>query len=235
MPTFPHLRAMVLRRTHSFFLARRVRLLINLIKLDQISRVQSILDLGGGGGELVLFLQRKGIGANFTVADIYAALPPVQPGICFVRLQEDKSLPFSDGEFDLVICNAVIEHVTLPKAECMSTTLSEQEWRRRSLECQRAFANEIRRVGGAYFVQTPLRDFPVDAHMWLPFTNWWPHSWLVRLSRFTDRYWIKSVQGLVDWNLLRTTEIRILFSAAEIYVERWIGMPKSVIAHKRFE
>ena len=183
----------------------------------------------------MLFLQRKGIGANFTVADIYAALPPVQPGICFVRLQEDKSLPFSDGEFDLVICNAVIEHVTLPKAECMSTTLSEQEWRRRSLECQRAFANEIRRVGRAYFVQTPHRDFPIDTHIWLPFTNWLPHHPCVLLSRLTDRFWIKSVYGVVDWNLLRTRDVQVMFPDATIFIERWCGLPKAIIAYRKVE
>ena len=235
MPMFSHLRIEVLRQTHSFFLARRVRLLISLMKLDQTSRSQFILDLGGGGGELALLLKLGGISASFTVADIYSTLPAQQPDIHFVRLQEGKPLPFSDGKFDLVICNAVIEHVTLSKAECMSATLPEQEWRSCSLESQRAFANEIQRVGRSYFVQTPHHDFPIDTHMWLPFTNWWPHNWLVRLSRFTDRFWIKSVGGLVDWNLLRTAEMCVLFPAAEIYIERWLGLPKSVIAYKTFE
>ena len=227
----------ILRRTHSFFLARRVKLLIKLMKLDQASRVQSILDLGGGDGELALRLKRKDIDASLTVADIYTALPPAQSGIRFVRLQEDKLLPFVDGEFDLVICNAVIEHVTLPKVECMSAVaiLPEREWHSRSLESQRIFANEIRRVSRSYFVQTPHHDFPIDTHLWLPFTNWWSHNWLVRLSRFTDRFWIKSVGGLVDWNLLRTAEMCALFPEAEIYIERWLGIPKSVIAYKQFE
>lgn len=204
------------------------------MKLDQFNRAQSILDLGGGSGELALLLKRKGIGVNFTVADIYTDLPPAQPNIRFVRLHEDKALPFANGEFDLVICNAVIEHVTISKIECMDVTLSEQVWYSRSLERQRQFANEIQRVGRAYFVQTPHHDFPIDTHLWLPFTNWWPHSWLVRLSRFTDRYWIKSVQGLVDWNLLRTAEIRAMFPAGDIYIERWLRVPKSVIGYKRF-
>ena len=95
MPTFSDLRIKILRRTRSFFLARRVKFLITLMKLDSASRVQSILDLGGGGGELPLCLKRNGINASFTVADIYTALPLGQPGICFVRLQEDKPLPFA--------------------------------------------------------------------------------------------------------------------------------------------
>lgn len=48
MSMFPDLRGNVLRYMHSFFLARRIKLLINLMELAQTSRAQSILDLGGG-------------------------------------------------------------------------------------------------------------------------------------------------------------------------------------------
>ncbi|HEX6066362.1 MAG TPA: hypothetical protein VFZ04_19150, partial [Longimicrobiales bacterium] len=83
-----------------------------------------------------------------------------------------------------------------------------------------------------YFVQTPHRDFPVDLHLWLPFTNWLPHQQLVRLRPLLDRYWIKGCDA-IDWNLLRTQDMRILFPDARLHVEKLAGLPKSIIAYRR--
>jgi hypothetical protein len=64
-------------------------------------------------------------------------------------------LPFSDRSFDLVFSNSVIEHVG-------------------SESNQRMFADEIRRVGKRYWVQTPNHGFPVEQHVLTPFVHWLP-------------------------------------------------------------
>ena len=72
---------------------------------------------------------------------------PDYPGP-FVRADAAAGLPFADGEFDLVYCSSVIEHV--PPAR------------------RAAFAAEIRRVGRGWFVQTPAWSFPLEPHSLLP-------------------------------------------------------------------
>ena len=61
-------------------------------------------------------------------------------GIEYV-LGDGKSVPYSDGEFDICFSNSTIEHL-------------------HTLEAQRAFAHEVRRVGRGVWLQTPARGFP---------------------------------------------------------------------------
>ena len=77
-------------------------------------------------------------------------------------------LPFADDEFDLVYCSSVIEHV--PPTQ------------------RAAFATEARRVGRAWFVQTPARSFPIEPHALLPFAHWLP-------PRLRRPYWRLGAAG----------------------------------------
>jgi SAM-dependent methyltransferase len=215
-------------------LQRRAALLMSILRPDP-NRQYSVLDVGGNYGDLVLMLKRAGLRGDFTIADIYATPPRPReghPDVKFLTLSEGGRLPFEDCQFDLVISNAVIEHVTMPKAECTLGNMTTAEWRRRSGQRQGAFAAEIRRVARAYVVQTPHRDFPIDCHLWLPFTNWLPHNALVRLARVTDKFWIKHSGG-VDWHLLGTKDMKQLFPDAELITEHWFGVPKALIAYRR--
>lgn len=69
---------------------------------------------------------------------------------------------YRDHEFDIVFSNSVIEHLG---------TIDEQ---------QQKMACEIRRVGRAYWDQTPARWFPFDGHLIAPFVHWLPR----RLHRY---------------------------------------------------
>jgi hypothetical protein len=86
-------------------------------------------------------------------------------------------------------------------------------------------------VGRGYFVQTPHRSFPIDAHTWLPLTNFLPHESVRRLVRSADRWWVKKC-GVADWNLLGPSDMRALFPDSRIEIERLAGLPKAVIAWK---
>jgi len=204
------------------------------VRLLQPSRRWSVLDLGGNRGQFGKRV-RAVTPIDLTVADIldFSAECKAE-GIDFVQLAEGERLPFPDGAFDIVISNSVIEHVTLPKEECLRTDLSEADWKARSAAAQEWFAKEISRIGCGYFVQTPHKHFPIDLHLWMPLTNWMPHRALNHLINYTDKFWIKQA-GLADWNLLGTGDMRRLFPDGRIHVETVFGLPKSIIAYKRPE
>lgn len=191
----------------------------------------SVLDLGGEWGDFLSRIKKR-LRAKFVVADIregYRSTVEQKYGFEFVLIDEDKPLPFKDKEFDIVISNSVIEHVTLPKEMCL-TRIPQAEWVAGSRRNQRRFATEIRRVGKSYFVQTPHKSFPIEAHTWLPFVNLLSHNQAARLVRLTDKYWIKHC-GYVDWNLLSPEDMKSLFPDAKLYIERFLGFPKSIIAY----
>jgi len=220
-------RKLVLSLVRERFHARRANAFLTLMKpQDDIS----ILDVGGGWGDFLARI-RKRVRARFVVAEMgeyYAPIIRQKYGFKFAQLEEGKPLPFVDKEFDIVISISVIEHVTMPKEVCMSK-ISQENWVSNSLERQRQFANEIRRVGKAYFVQTPHKDFPIESHTWLPLVNWLSHPHTVSLVRYTDKYWVKKC-GYVDWNLLGVTDMKRFFPEAQICIERAFGLPKAIIA-----
>jgi SAM-dependent methyltransferase len=112
---------------------------------------------------------------------------PDYPGP-LVQADAAAGLPFADGEFDLVYCSSVIEHVAPARRE--------------------AFAAELRRVGRGWFVQTPAFSFPVEPHALLPFAHWLP----VALRK---RYWRFGAAGVwEEISLLRRGELERLFGPA---------------------
>jgi SAM-dependent methyltransferase len=129
---------------------------------------------------------------------------PEYPGP-FVCADAADGLPFADGEFDLVYCSSVIEHV--PPAR------------------RGRFAAEVRRVGRGWFVQTPAFSFPLEPHSLLPAAHWMP----VALRR---PYWRLGAAG--DWeeiSLLRRREMEELFGPAR--AERFAGLAKSWVCVSR--
>lgn len=225
---YARIRRTVYRRRDAWH-TRRAELFLDVLRPAPGA---AVLDLGGQDGEFMARVRDRA-DIRVTIADIgeTALARARERGFRTVSLVEGEPLPFADAEFDVVFCNSVIEHVTVPKADCIEKRFANREWIERSLVSQRAFADEIRRVGRGYFVQTPHRAFPVEAHTWLPFVGWLPHDATVRVVRVSDRYWVKHC-GYVDWNLLGASDMRRLFPDARIHVERVLGMPKSLIAFR---
>jgi SAM-dependent methyltransferase len=158
--------------------ARRHARFFALTRLPAGARV---LDVGCGQ----IGLRALEPGLDITGVDL--AERPDYPGP-FVRADAAAGLPFADGEFDLVYCSSVIEHV--PPAR------------------RAAFAAEIRRVGRAWFVQTPAFSFPIEPHSLLPAAHWLPR-------RLRMLYWRLGAAG--EWeeiSLLRRAEMEALFGPA---------------------
>lgn len=146
-----------------------------------------------------------------------------------VLLDGDGKLPFEDNFFDIVYCSSVIEHVTVPKHEIWSVR-SGREFRSRATSAQRAFAEELRRIGRQYFVQTPNRGFPVESHTWLPLMGVVPRKVQVPAMLLANRFWAKA--SIPDFRLLDSREVQNLFPDAKIVLETKFGFTKSIMAIK---
>jgi hypothetical protein len=122
-------------------------------------------------------------------------------------LADGRRLPFRDGAFDVVFSNAVIEHVG-------------------DLADQGRFAQEIRRVGRSYFVETPNRGFFLEPHLMAPFVHWLPRGMRDRLLSKRRRWYVDEIR------LLSGREMRRLFPDGRMVRERFMGMTKSIILMK---
>jgi SAM-dependent methyltransferase len=166
--------------------------------LAGIDRRARVLDLGCGA------LGLRALEPDLDITGVDLAERPTYPGP-FVRADAAAGLPFADDEFDLVYCSSVIEHVPP---------------RRRA-----AFAAEVRRVGRAWFVQTPARSFPIEPHSLLPFAHCLP-------PRLRRPYWRLGVAGAwEDISLLSRGEMEALFGPASH--ERWGPLVKSWVCIHR--
>jgi SAM-dependent methyltransferase len=170
----------------------RTRRHARFFALTRLAAGARVLDVGCGA----LGLRALEPGLDITGVDLLER--PDYPGP-FVRADAAAGLPFADGEFDLVYCSSVIEHVPPARRE--------------------AFAAEVRRVGRGWFVQTPALSFPIEPHSLLPGAHWLP-------TRLRRAYWRLGAAG--DWediSLLGRPELEALFGPAQ--PERVGGVVKS--------
>ncbi len=183
------------RLAEPFALRARERRHADFLALSGVDRTMRILDVGCGSAGLparapeldvtgVDLAERPGYGANLVVADA------------------TDRLPFADGEFDLVYCNSVIEHI--PPA------------------LRGRFAAECRRVAHGWYVQTPAASFPLEPHSLLPGAHWLP-------PRPRRVYWRLGAAGhWDDVDLLGRRELESLFGPA--VPERFGPLTKSWIS-----
>jgi SAM-dependent methyltransferase len=133
----------------------------------------------------------------------------------WVSVVRGRALPFEDDAFDVVFCNAVVEHVGDAAA-------------------QRAFLCDVLRVAPRAFVTTPNRWYPVELHTVLPLLHWLPkrvHRALLRrlgFAFFADE---------ANLNLLGAAELRALVPAhvnarrldVRIEAHRFLGLASNLL------
>lgn len=220
-------------RQLAYAYSRRARRNRDRIFLDSLNpRLgDRILDLGGEDGSHIA--QALSFREGVVVADISAeALKRASDiyGFETLLLDETGRIPEPDGSFDIVFCSSVIEHVTVNK-EDVETYSTNATFARAALERQKLLAQEVRRVGKAYFVQTPNKYFLLESHSWLPgLIVFLPRRSQIRLLRLMNRWWPKKTEP--DWHLLTHHEMHRLFPEARILRERSLGMTKSIMAVK---
>lgn len=186
--------------------------------IASIPRPFSVLDVGGTQEfwEKMEFIKDdiKIIIYNLSTTEMVHA--------CLISMAGDarNMREFQDQEFDIAFSNSVIEHVG-------------------TYQQQSLMAEEVRRVGKRYFVQTPNRYFPIDPHVLLPFFQFLPFRLKVFiLTHFRSPWGWKissreeAIQYVNEIRLLTEKELRSLFPDANIYKEKFLGLTKSFIAYK---
>ncbi len=124
------------------------------------------------------------------------------------------NLPYPDKSFDVVYCNAVIEHVGNP-------------------EKQRKMASEIMRVSKSWFVTTPNRWYPFEFHLRLPLVTWLPwhgYKWcgkIISYNHVHKRY----VTGADKSNLylMSASDLKKCFPGSKIIKSKITFMAESLI------
>lgn len=192
---------------------RRMALFSELIK--PLSRPLHILDVGGTARYWQTFGAQLLSSCQVTLLN--RGVPREQDSLFAYRAGDACNLSeFADGQFDMVFSNSVIEHVG-------------------DFARQTAMANEVRRVGKSYFVQTPARSFLIEPHYRLPLIQFLPAT----LRRFIARTGTKArfypswFAAESEWlRLLTAAEMQRLFPDATLWREKVGPLTKSFVAYR---
>jgi SAM-dependent methyltransferase len=200
----------------TFFRRRRMRAFLSLL---EVRAGTTILDLGGAPS----IWEHVAVPCEITILNLPGAVSPSQLEVLehpslrhhkFSFLEGDACnvASFSDGSFDIVFSNSVIEHVG-PEDK------------------QAQFAREVRRLGRAYWVQTPSKWFPIEAHTGVLFYWIWP-EWVRSALRSRWRsqlpaWWSDYVEST---RVLSRRAMADHFPDGTTRVEFFLGFPKSYVA-----
>ena len=178
--------------------------------LDQVPKPCRVLDVGGAPPTW----REIPDGVEVTLLNT----TPVDEGPEMPTLVADAcDMPFEAGEYDVIFSNSVIEHV------------GDQE----------AMAEEIRRVGQRYFVQTPNYYFPIEPHALFPAFQYLPLEMRATLltrfelghpGRISDRD--EARRWASEIRLLKAKDMRRLFPDAQLHRERFLGLTKSLMVYR---
>jgi hypothetical protein len=202
------------------FREKRIRLFRSL--LERLSRPLRILDVGG----TEVFWSTMGLVGerDIEIVTLNIDVPAPSGGANLTALQGDARdlSEFGDRSFDVVFSNSLIEHVG-------------------GIDDQRRAAQEMQRVGKAYFVQTPNRHFPLEPHFVFPFFQYLPMSARVYLLTHLSLGWCGKItdpeearRAADSVKLLDQQTFHALFPTAAIWEERFLGLTKSFVAYGGF-
>ncbi|MFA6269320.1 MAG: methionine biosynthesis protein MetW [archaeon] len=80
-----------------------------------IPKIKSVLDVGCGSGELMLYLKAKGVRVQGVDISSVAVSLAKKKGLDVKQVDLDEGLPFKNNTFDCAISNQVLMHVFNPK------------------------------------------------------------------------------------------------------------------------
>lgn len=128
---------------------------------------------------------------------------------CFARNKPKEPLPFQDGQFDILFCSAVLEHVG-------------------TREDQKFFLQECMRISKKIFITTPNRYFPIEMHTFLPFLHWLPWNIFQKIVRkIKGEFWA----DINNLNLVSKRDITNMFgeNVFSIFYVKTLGWNSNLV------
>jgi hypothetical protein len=126
---------------------------------------------------------------------------------------------FADSQFDVVFSNSVLGQVG-------------------TFRDQLRMAQEVRRVGRQFFVQTPNQRFPIDWRTSVPLFHFLPphgQAWFFERIRVGTYRRAESRAEALEWSSrvrdVKRHELSMLFPGAKVVTEYLFGFPKSFMVH----
>jgi len=93
------------------------------------------------------------------------------PDVSYTQIVPNNRLPYGDRSFEVATANAVLEHVG-------------------SIEKQKAFISELRRVARQVFLTVPHRYFPVEHHTSIPVLHYTDPTFRLACSVLGKERWL---------------------------------------------
>jgi hypothetical protein len=199
-------------QSDSFIRRWRAQRMTKMMERVGLRPGQRVIDLGGT--EQLWSLLDLDVHVTFVNTNCSDAQPSDPSRFALVQGDACDLSGIPDQSFDLAFSNSVIEHVGGP-------------------DRQEAFAREIRRVGRAYWVQTPSDRFPVEPHTGIPYYWRLPErtrAWLLRRWRRRSAVWAWAIENTT---VLPSSRMRALFPDGEVFVEYRFGFEKSYAFYRR--
>lgn len=198
---------------------KRFSFFLNLLEKINTQKEIQILDIGGTYNfwERMNFTEKEGI--RITILNLEEQVSR-SPNITSVKGDACNLSSYKNKEFDVVFSNSVIEHLY-------------------TYENQKRMADEVRRVGSNYFIQTPNYYFPIEPHWLVPFFQFLPFGVKVFLTRnlyLGNHPKAESKEAAIDrveeTKLLKEKEMKKLFPEGLVYRERILGLTKSIVMYR---
>lgn len=224
MPIARRLEPATFTKLQAHFRARRFQLVLELIqsKLKEKDAI-TILDAGGRAEYWRLlpaqYRPRVRIVAVNYAEELQVYNVEEHDGLVVENIAGDaRNMPdFVASSFDIAHSNSVIEHVG-------------------SYQDMASFAGEMRRIGKAYYVQTPNFWFPIDPHNAFPFLHWLPDPLRIRLMTMASfglmpkTHLTGAMAGVDGTRMISRTMMKALFPDAVHRSEKFAFLDKSLIA-----
>lgn len=179
-----------------------------------------ILDAGGTENFWVQMGMKDNPDLEITILNLNEPEYSQNGNLKFVKGNATDLSEFADKSFDAVFSNSVIEHIPLKNE-------------------RQKMADEIKRVGIRYFVQTPNYYFPFEPHFLFPCFQFFPESLKLSLLQKFNMGWFKKCPGrnealklLKENSLLKLSEFNMYFAGSRIIKEKFMFLNKSFIAVK---
>ena len=196
----------------------RIKMYKHFISLMKPSENDKLIDMGVTPDTTLIesnfFEKMYPFTQNITMSTIEDAsnLEKIFNGAKFVKCYPGKKFPFTDKQFDILFCSAVLEHVG-----------DDDE--------QKFFIHECLRIAKNIYLTTPNKLFPIEFHTYLPFIHYLPQHIHQKILLFLKMDFWADTKNL---NLLTRRKLYSMIPSnvkknTKLYYNRLLGFATNII------